>query len=88
MLRSYMQLKDGTLVVYSGVEYLNGEETVRVRFERPSDDGFDIAECTLPKYTWDKVAGFSESDINRMESTVRRNAHLIIEFAREDTKNA
>lgn len=55
----YMILGDETEIVHSHIIDENGEKSVEVHFERPTDEGFDMARCSLPSYTWIKRDGFT-----------------------------
>ena len=46
----YTTLSDETEVVYSNVIEENGKKKIIVHFERPTEDGFDLARCELPDY--------------------------------------
>ena len=52
-----------------------------MHFERPSDDGFESARCTLPTYEWIIRDGFTDREIKDFEEILRHNAHLIFKFA-------
>jgi len=51
-------------------------QCIEVHFERPTDDGFDIARCSLPTYTWIKREGFADQEIKRFDKFLCSNAHL------------
>ncbi len=51
MLYPYMILADETEIVHSHIIEENGIQCVEVHFERPTEDGFDVARCSLPTYT-------------------------------------
>jgi len=57
MIYPYMILVDGPEIVDSHIIKENGAQCVEVRFERPTEDGFDIARCSLPTYIWIKQEG-------------------------------
>lgn len=61
----------------------NGE-SILVYFERPSKNGFDIAEYLLPSITCNKCIGFTENENLKLERYVLLNSPLIWEIARED----
>lgn len=51
MTHEFAKYPDGTLGVFSGIgKKENGEEYVRVTFERPTQYGFDTYVIELPSY--------------------------------------
>ncbi|MBQ3268293.1 MAG: hypothetical protein IJH09_00050 [Clostridia bacterium] len=80
MMYGYMTLSDETGIAHSEMK---PDGTVKVCFEKPVEGGFHSATCYLPAYRWENIAGFSESDIARLEKILRDNAHLILEFSQE-----
>ena len=81
MMSPYMKLSDETEIVHSHLIEENGEKRVEVHFERPTDDGFDTARCSLPSYKWIKRDGFTEEEIANFEIFLRNNAHLLFKYA-------
>ena len=77
----YMILGDETEIVHSHLIDENGEKSVEVHFERPTDEGFDMARCSLPSYTWIKRDGFTDDEINKFEKFLHSNAHLLFKYA-------
>lgn len=61
----------------------DGMETIRIYFERPTENGFDFMESTLPALTVKKSAGFDEREQKELLEYARTNAFLIWEIARE-----
>lgn len=57
MMYPFMTLNDGTEVVHSEARDNNGQEYVKVYFEKPVVGGFHSAYCTIPGYAWDQVEG-------------------------------
>lgn len=57
MIYPYMILVAGPEIVDSHIIKENGAQCVEVRFERPTEDGFDIARCSLSTYIWIKQEG-------------------------------
>lgn len=81
MMYPFLQLNDGTEIVHSE-KCPNGE--VAVYIEKPDEKlGFRNAYCFLPEYRWEKVNGFSDSDIKRYQKIIENTAHLILEFAEQ-----
>lgn len=60
-----------------------GMEYIRIYFERPTDDGFDFLETTLPSLKIKKAHGFGEKETARLLDYARTNSFLIWEIARE-----
>ena len=44
----YVTLGDETKIVHSQILEENREKYIEVHFERATEDGFDLARCTLP----------------------------------------
>lgn len=59
-------------------------ESIIVHMERPTANGFDVAEFLLPSFTCQKNTGFTEDEQRHLETFVRNNSALIWEIARED----
>ena len=79
MMYPYLTLDDETEIVHS--EMLD-DNTVKVYIEKPDEkDGFHYASCVLPKYEWTDVFGFDENEINKNQTIIENNAHLIIELS-------
>lgn len=83
MMYPYMTLSDGTEIVHSHLVEEGGERKVYVHFERPTEDGFDLARCELPSYTWMIRQGYSEEEILFFEKLLHSNAHLLFKYADE-----
>lgn len=83
MFYDYAELEDGTQVAYSNVL---DDGTVEVSVERPIELGFDSALCSIPAFEWSNVEGFTQSDMDAIDSFVHANAPLILRFAREVAK--
>lgn len=49
--------------------------------ERATEEGFDVARCSLLSYTWIKSEGFSEAEIKIFEKLLHHNAHLLFKYA-------
>lgn len=81
MMYPYMKLSDETEIVHSHLIEENGEKRVEVHFERPTENGFDTARCSLPSYTWIKRDGFTDEEINKFAVFLRNNAHLLFKYA-------
>ena len=83
MMYPFMTLNDHTEVVQSAAYDDNGQETVKVYFEKPVYGGFHSAECYLPSYEWKNIDGFSEQEIQYFTEYLKTVAHIIIRLARE-----
>lgn len=59
----------------------NGEKRVEAHFERPTDNEFDTARCSLPSYTWIKRDGFTDEEISKFEVFLSSNVHLLFKYA-------
>lgn len=81
MLYPYMTLGDGTEIVHSQIIEKNGEQTITVHFERPTEDGFDSARCELPHYNWISRSGYSDDEITVFDQLLHCNAHLLYKYA-------
>ena len=81
MMYPFLQLDDETEIVHSEILYGNNENLVKVYFEKPIEGGFQSATCYLPNYQWEKIEGFSETDIERFTEILETTAHLILRFA-------
>lgn len=81
MMYSYITLSDETEIMHSHLIEENGCLSVEVHFERPTENGFDMARCTLPAYTWIRREGFSDKEIGTFETFLHRNAHLLYRYA-------
>lgn len=77
----YLTLADETEIVHSQILEKNGEKSVEVHFERPTEDGFDTARCSLPSYKWIIREGFSDNEIKEFEKFLKSNAHLLFKYA-------
>ncbi len=81
MMYPYIILADETEIVHSHIIEENGKKCVEVHFERPTEEGFDVARCSLPSYTWIKKEGFTVKEIEKFEKFLRSNAHLLYKYA-------
>ncbi len=52
MMHAFLQPDDGTEIVHSDVEMVDGKEHVRVYIEKRVHLGFHSIWCTLPEYAW------------------------------------
>ncbi len=85
MVYEFVKYPDETLVVFSDIRKKeNGDEYIRVSFERPTNDGFDTVVFELPSYDIVERDGkFSQEEINSFKEIVERGAHLFFKWSRE-----
>lgn len=81
MMYPYIILSDETEVTHSQILEKEGERKIEVHFERPTDNGFDTARCSLPTYEWIYKEGFSDMEIQKFEQLLKSNAHLLFRYA-------
>ena len=82
MMYPYIKFADGTEVVHSQlIKEDNNKEKVIVHFERPTENGFDVARCELPEYKWIEKTGYSDEEMKEFASFLHSNAHLIFKYA-------
>ncbi len=63
MMYSYKTLEDGTEIIRSDIEIIDGKECIRVYIEKPIPLGFHSVWCILPDYQWTDNQGFSDSEL-------------------------
>ena len=83
MMHAFMQLEDGTEIVHSDAEMVDGKEQVKVYMEKPVHLGFKSVWCVLPDYQWKDNEGFTDEEMDNLKDIVESTAHLIIRFARQ-----
>lgn len=85
MVCEFAKYPDETLVVFSDIRKKdNGEEYIRVSFERPTENGFDTVVFELPSYKIvEKAGNYTDDEIKEFKETVERGAHLFFKYARE-----
>lgn len=81
MMYPYMILADETEITHSHIIEENNMQFVEVHFERATEDGFDVARCSLPTYTWIKREGFTGKEIEKFDKFLHSNAHLLFKYA-------
>ena len=59
----------------------DGNQSVEVHFERPTEAGFDSARCVLPTYQWKFAEGFSPDELAFFDEFLHNNAHLLYRYA-------
>ena len=85
MMHDFVTYADGTLVVSSDIRKKdNGEEYIRVSFERPTEHGFDTVVFELPSYKIVEREGkYSDKEVEEFKQIVEKGAHLFFKYARE-----
>ena len=83
MMYPYVTLSDETEITHSHIIERNARKEIEVHFERPSNNGFDVARCILPDYEWIKKEGFANDEIILFEQLLQHNAHLFYRYAEE-----
>ena len=79
MMYPFLTLDDKTEIVHS---QMLPDGRVKVYIEKTDEkDCFHHATCYLPRYEWEDIYGFSESEMKRYREIVRAKAHLICEFS-------
>ena len=85
MVYKFAKYPDETLVAFSDIRKKdNGEDYIKVSFERPTEKGFDTVIFELPSYEIIEQDGnYSEDEIKEFKETVEKGAHLFFKYARE-----
>ena len=85
MVYTLCKYSDNTELVFSDIyKNDNGEECIRVSFERPTEDGFDTVVFELPSYKiLERDGKYSDKDVDEFKQIVERGAHLFFKYARE-----
>ena len=77
MKYSYVQFPDKTEITYGDMD---SQGNVQIRIETPVEGGFNSLGCVLPSYRTEQV-GYSQQEVDALMDFLRRNVHLIMEFA-------
>ena len=85
MVYEFAKYSDETLVVFSDIRKKeNGEEYIRISFERPTENGFDTVVFDLASYEiLEKYGNYTDKEIEEFRETVEKGAHLFFKYARE-----
>ena len=85
MMYEFCKYNDETEVVFSDIrKNENGEDTIWVSFERPTEKGFDTVIFELPSYKIiEKDGNYSEEEIEIFKTVVERGAPYFFEWARK-----
>ena len=80
MMYKFLTLNDNTEIVHSD---MSSDGSVKVYIEKPDPElCFKHASCYLPSYEWEDIEGFTEEDIEKLQTIISSTAHLIMEFSR------
>lgn len=72
------------LVISDIIKNDNGEDTIRVVFERPTEHGFDTVIFELPSYNIIERDGqYTEEEVELFKTVVERGAPYFYELVRE-----
>lgn len=81
MMYPYLTMNDDTEITHSE---MMDDGRVKVYIETPDETGgFHSATCWLPEYKWEKVNGYTETEMKCFQDFLRNNAHLILEFSKD-----
>ena len=85
MVYEFAKYPDETLVIFSDIRKKdNGEEYIKISFERPTEKGFDTVVFELPSYEIiEQYGNYSEEEIKEFKATVEKGAYLFFKYARE-----
>ena len=81
MMYPYITLANETEITHSQLIEADGNQSVEVHFERPTEAGFNSARCVLPTYQWKFAEGFSPDEMAFFDEFLRNNAHLLYRYA-------
>lgn len=85
MVYEYVKYPDETLVTFSDIRKKdNGEEYIRVCFERPTEQGFDTVVFELPSYNiLERVGNYSDEEVAFFKQVVENSAAYFFETTRK-----
>ena len=85
MTFEFAKYPDGTLGVFSNIgKKENGEEYLRVTFERPMEYGFDTVVFELPSCNVVLKQGkYTDEEIQEFKTVVERGSDLFFKYARQ-----
>ena len=85
MMHTLCKYVDETeLVVSDIIKNENGEETIRVVFERPTENGFDTIIFELPSYKIiERDGNYTDEEIEIFKTIVERGAPYFYELSDE-----
>ena len=84
MTYEFAKYPDNTLGVFSSIgKKENGEEYIRVTFERPTENGFDTYVVELPNYNVVLEDGnYSDEEKKRFLEIVKNGSSFFFKYAR------
>lgn len=85
MTYEFVKYPDGTLCVFSDIgKKENGEEYLRVSFERPKEYGFYTVVFELPSCNVVLKQGkYTDEEIQEFKTVVERDSDLLFKYARQ-----
>ena len=85
MTYEFAKYSDGTIGVFSNIgKKENGEEYIRVTFERPTDIGFDTYVIELPGYKIISEEGnYSKEEKDNFMKIAKNGASFFFKYARQ-----
>lgn len=85
MVYEYVKYPDETLVTFSDIRKKdNGDEYIRVCFERPTEHGFDTVVFELPSYNiLERVGHYSDEEVAFFKQVVEYGAAYFFETVRK-----
>ena len=83
-----LSFENGLEVTYSDLKKnSNGKEYITIYFEKPNNNGFfDSAQLDYPGSDFEKVVGFSQTDLSEFREYVDRSGHTALAFSREEAR--
>ena len=79
MMYPFLTLNDDTEITHSEMKE---DGQVKVYIETPDiKDGFHNAVCWLPAYKWEKINGYSETEMAFFQELIQDNAHALLDFS-------
>ncbi len=84
MTYEFAKYPDGTLGVFSNIgKKENGEQYIRITFERPTESGFDTYVVELPSYNVVLEEGnYSEEEKKTFLQIVKNGSSFFFKYAR------
>lgn len=83
MKNFYSEIDEITLTFSDIHSTPDGMEYIRIYFERPTENGFDFLESSIPALNIKKHSGFSDAEVEKLLHYAQANAFLMWDIARE-----
>ena len=83
MKNFYSELDEITLTFSDIHATPYGMEYIRIYFERPTENGFDFLESTIPSLQVNARSGFSDAEVGELLRYAQANSFLMWDIARE-----